>query len=61
MGGKVPNWIFAALILGLLEAGEFFYNRLSYKLPGQILALCAIVLAVVWIVIIGIRLIMRKK
>lgn len=60
MWGKVPNWMYVAAILGLLQISEFVYNRFDYKLPGQLLALSAIVLTAVWLAILGVRRIARK-
>ncbi len=61
MGGKVPNWMYAAAILGLLQIAEFAYNRFAYKLPGQLLALGAIVLTVIWLGKLGVRRVVRKE
>lgn len=61
MGGKVPNWMYAAIILGLLQIAEFAYHRFPYKLPGQLLALGAIVLTVIWLGLLGVRMVRKQQ
>jgi hypothetical protein len=53
--------MYAAAILGLLQIAEFAYNRFAYKLPGQLLALGAIVLTVIWLGKLGVRRVVRKE
>lgn len=56
---KLENWMYAALILGLIQLAEFLYNRIGVKLAGQIVAIAAILLAFIWIGSLGYKLAFR--
>ncbi|MFC4768568.1 hypothetical protein [Effusibacillus consociatus] len=61
MGGKIHDWMYAAVVLGLLQIGELMYNRFGLKLAGEIFAISGMTVAVVWLGTVGVRLIRNVK
>lgn len=55
MGDKIPGWMYAAVVLGLLQLAEWLYNRFGFKTAGEIFAIGAILVAFIWMGYSGVK------